>query len=254
MKKIFILFIIALSTVSCAKPNRPNIVLITIDALRPDHLTCYGYKRNTSPNIDQIAKEGTIFTQCISQASVTLVSVASLLTSMYPTKHGIITQHLDFQKDLLYPTIVEIFKQEGYKTAIFSSHGKLMTRWLGQVTDYSFDYKHTVENFQKFSISKADFFTQTATKWLDSGSKTPFFIWIHYNDPHVPYKPPVPYNKLYVRDKFYNPDKKVNLVDNIYGWGGISPKANIEDIRELDYYIAQYDGEIRYTDFWIGID
>ncbi|MBU4149065.1 MAG: sulfatase-like hydrolase/transferase, partial [Candidatus Omnitrophica bacterium] len=88
--------------------------------------------------------------------------------------------------------------------------------------------------------------------WLDSGSKTPFFIWIHYNDPHVPYKPPVPYNKLYVRDKFYNPDKKVNLVDNIYGWGGISPKANIEDIRELDYYIAQYDGEIRYTDFWIG--
>lgn len=95
--------------------NLPNIILITIDALRPDHLGCYGYKRNTSPNIDKLAREGVTFTQAITQGSWTIPSVTSLLTETYPHTHGV----LDFGSTLhsSTPTLANIFKNHNYRTA-----------------------------------------------------------------------------------------------------------------------------------------
>ncbi len=86
---IFVLSVSSILIFIAQKPFRPNILLITIDSLRPDHLGCYGYKRDTSPNIDKIAKEGILFTQAITQAPWTWPSIHSLITSTYPSTHGV---------------------------------------------------------------------------------------------------------------------------------------------------------------------
>jgi arylsulfatase A-like enzyme len=110
-------------------------------------------------------------------------------------------------------------------------------------------YKSKAESSLK--LPGAALLAQAVLKWLKNESKTPFFIWIHYFDPHTPYIPPYPYSQLYLEDKFYNPNERIPLVGNFAGGGGIPPDANLDNIQEEDYYISQYDGEIRYTDEWI---
>lgn len=89
-------------------------------------------------------------------------------------------------------------------------------------------------------------------EWTKNNLRQSFFIWIHYRGVHTPYAPPSPYDKLFVADEFYDSIKKVPLVDNLQGWGGISKKANLHNIQEVGYYISQYDGAIKYVDYWIG--
>jgi hypothetical protein len=104
--------------------SKPNVIFITIDTLRPDHLSCYGYKRNTSPHIDNFAKDGVTFTHAISQAPVTVVSLTSFVTSVYPPKHGIISEdsNLTFLKiDVSYSTIMEILKKKWLCNSYLSS-------------------------------------------------------------------------------------------------------------------------------------
>ena len=235
---------------SCSAPLRkPNIILITIDALRPDHLSCYGYQRHTSPAIDKFANEAVVFTQSISQSTLTMPSLASLITSVYPTKHGIAVQNADFGK-LNYPTIIDILKGKGYMTAVFFPYGKIIADWFRKTTDYLFKYPYTRKNLEAFS--NAPFLTSQAITWIRRNCSSPFFAWIHYNEPHAPYTPPFPYNTLYLEDGLYNHSRKVSLGFNSAGLGGIPFKANLNNKEDLDYYIAQYDGEIRYVDYWIG--
>lgn len=256
-KSIFFIFLLVMFIIVClgiysdifynSKP-KPSVLLITIDALRPDHLGCYGYKRKTSPNIDTIAKEGVTFTQAISQASVTVVSLASILTSTYPTRHGIIHQDLDIRNDFTCRSITEILKSRNYRTAIFLPDQATIAipEWTDKGVDYRFIYPHH-QGKSGYSL-----LTQKAMKWIKKDLKSSFFVWIHYRGVHTPYTPPPPYNRLFVNDEFYDARKKAPLVDNPVVWGGIFPKANLDNIQEVDYYIAQYDGAIKYVDYWIG--
>jgi len=230
-----------------------NVVLITIDALRPDHLSCYGYGRNTSPNIDAFAKDGVLFTQAISQASVTIVSLASFVTAVYPTRHRIITQHLDYDRDFFYPTIMEILKRQGYEVATFFAHPLLnKIKWIKRGVDFHFQTKYYKGDSHQMNSYSATDLTNAALNWVLKKPKNKFFIWMHYIAPHTPYLPPPPYDRLYVNDEYYNPHKTAGFVDNLEGRGGIPPDAAIESISEVDYYIAQYDGEIKYADRQIG--
>ena len=112
-----------------------NIVLITIDTLRADHLSCYGYKRNTSPNIDKIAEKGIIFTNVIAPSSWTAPSMVSLFTSTYPINHGVIHSFESergkkgyFKQEVFsseLTTLTEILKQNGYTTFGVSSNHHL---------------------------------------------------------------------------------------------------------------------------------
>ncbi|TET42288.1 MAG: hypothetical protein E3J63_00955, partial [Elusimicrobia bacterium] len=116
---------------STVKQSRANIILVLIDALRPDHLGCYGYSRETSPNIDRIAREGVIFTSAISQASWTWPSVASLFTSLHPSQH-LLLRAFGYPLKNSLTTLAEILKGEGYTTGAFSSN-------VGISTIYQFD-------------------------------------------------------------------------------------------------------------------
>lgn len=234
--------------------GRPSIILITLDALRPDHLGCYGYGRNTSPHIDRIAKEGAIFTQAIAQSSYTAGSVASLITSTYPNIHGV--KDWEYQLSRRIPfTLAEILKRQGYATALISDQISLplISRLADGFTTFNTLRSYTFgPNAKKKQVVNI---TDWAINWLKGNRKNKFFLWLYYINPHGPYVAHPPYDKIFLHDKYYNPKKKLPFSDNPYqqfAIGAIPRYLMIGNIREVDYYISQYDGEIAYVDEQIG--
>ncbi|MFZ3169371.1 MAG: sulfatase [Candidatus Methanoperedens sp.] len=229
------------------KPKK--IILIVVDSLRADHLGCYGYKRNTSPNIDKIAKENILFKWAFSAISYTVPSFTSILTSLYPSSHSIGYHHkfpkFDKDKDILLP---EILKSEGYSTAAFIG-SMALRKEIG--LDAGFDV-YDDPDWRNAQDSNEKFFS-----WLDENHDKNLFAMMHYFDVHIPYKPPSPYNKEFVKDKYYG--KAKHLETKLDGWldkeieiGGIPKSAiiSIDGKIETDtrYYISQYDGCIKYVD------
>lgn len=222
------------------KPRNLNVILITIDALRPDHLGCYGYKRNTSPNIDKLAKEGVLFTQAISASSSTPPSMGSILTSTMPNEHLLTGWwgNLSLNPQLL--TITEILKFKGYKTV-----------FVGGNVDFK-KINGLNRGFEVFHLDKdSKVLTNKVIELLNNYSKNNFFIWIHYMNTHIPYSPSEAFEKFFVDDELYNKHKTARIVKTIkadlYGFGGIQTIKNSE-ISNPDYYIAQYDAAIRTVD------
>lgn len=180
-RKLFIALLVSLVIAAGAyflyplhRPRYPNILLITIDALRPDHLSCHGYKRNTSPNIDKLARKGVLFTQAISQASWTCPSIHSLITSTYPSTHGGYFWDQVFPDSI--PILPQILKEKGYYTGFISGHGGLSK--IGGFSQQVFD------TFEDIFSAKSDEITQKAMLWLQKNRNTRFFLWIHYMDTH----------------------------------------------------------------------
>lgn len=166
--------------------NKPNILLITVDALRPDHLGCYGYNKNTSPAIDELAKEGVLFTQAISQACWTWPSIYSLITSTYPSTHGV--YFWDQKLSDLFPILPQMLKEKGYSTGFISAHGE-----LGRF-NRGFDF------FVDISGSKAEEITKKAISWIEKNKKRHFFLWVHYMETHSDHYCNIPLEKRFAKD------------------------------------------------------
>lgn len=222
------------------KIYRPNILFITVDALRADHLSCYGYKRNTSPNIDKLSREGVMFTQAISASSSTISSVPSTMTSTYPDVHGI----WEFG-NFLDPTIISlggVLRENNFSTGI--------------ITAQLFPHLTSREDFISKKIkldAKANEITDWAIEWLGKNKNKRFFLYLHYFDPHGPYTPPSPYDEMYLKDKFYERGIELPLLNRKRGgFGGIPGYQAQGGIKDKNYYIAKYDGEICFTDAQIG--
>jgi choline-sulfatase len=255
-----------------------NIVLITIDALRPDHLGCYGYKRNTSPHIDRLANSGILFTQAISQGMNTFSSVPSIITSTYPFTHGVFMcgQSISVSSK----TLAEILKSRNYSTGLISGYN-LFAKIGG--LNRGFDMFRCGPPFlsitKKISRIKAVFrsffrmkpkapehcviydarkITQAANKWIAHKKHKPFFLWIHYFEAHGFYKNlPGAYKEMFLSDDFYAREKRApvsNATADVYAGFCRIPYYMIEEGRtDLAYYIAQYDAAIRYIDEQIGV-
>lgn len=218
-----------------------NVVLITIDALRPDHLGCYGYNLNTSPNIDKLAKEGVLFTQAIAQGSKTNLTLPSLCTSTYPRTHGIYREGSKINPSL--PTLAEILKKNSYST--------------GALACYIDRIQGLKRGFDSFLVrdvyDKAGVITKDAISWLDKNRGNKFFLWLHYFDAHAPYNPPPPYDKLFA-DKAVSGKRKVTLGNSPFDAFKAIPLYAVKGgITDIGYYISQYDGAIRFIDEQIGI-
>lgn len=165
----------------CFAEQHPNIILITIDTLRADHLGCYGYKQNTSPNIDQLASKGMIFRNAFATAPITLPSHASILTGLYPAHHGF-RDNAFFQTPSIWH-LPEALKNAGYKTAAFVSGAPLLSKYG---LNHGFDlYQDQFEGTERKATATADL----ALKWIAKASQ-PYFVWIHFFDPHAEYDPP----------------------------------------------------------------
>ena len=241
---IIVIFALGKFTHYAAHRRKKNVILILVDALRPDHLGCYGYQRNTSPNIDNLAKEGVLFTQTIAQGITTNRSVPSIFTSTYLHTHWI----NDFG-DQLNPsilTLAQVLKDFGYSTGLISGHGDIHT------------LRRIERGFDIFNDKTGDV-TETAIDWLRDNQDKPFFLYLHYMDVHYPYQPPPPYDRMFLADKFKRQDR--DALEAKYQWiddpvlHGI-PKQMLEGNmtkQDIDYYISQYDGEIRFTDEQIDL-
>ena len=233
------------------KVDKPNIILITIDALRPDHLSCYGYERNTSPNIDRLAKEGTLFLNCYATSFNTVYSFPGFLTGRYLAikSRDPLFFHNILDKELT--TLSEYLKSFGYYTAAFLNNGHLA---IGKGFEQGIDI---YEN--KNSYEDAEAKSNRVKNFLSNYSNNkPFFIWIHFLDTHTPYLPREKYFKIFEKDRLYKEDDKIlklnpNKTISPFTSSGCIPRiAFHEDKYNLNHYIACYDSAIRDTDFYIG--
>ncbi len=184
---------------AAGKPG-PNVVVITIDTLRADHLGCYGYDRIKTPNIDQLAKSGVRFANAFTVVPITLPSHTVLMTGEYPMATGV---H-DFSGNKLAAgtmTLARVLQGHGYSTAAFIGSAALDSRFgLNQGFDTYYDHfnlGHMREIHLDQIERRGDKVVDLALKWLESHQRKPFFLWVHLYDPHAPYDPPQPYARLY---------------------------------------------------------
>src|SRR5215471_8451922 len=195
----------------------PNVILITIDTLRADHVGCYGAKNVKTPTLDSLAADGVLFERAISQVPLTWPSHAVVLTGTYPFQNGV----QDFTGEPLSPqfrSVAQAFKSAGYRTGAVVSAFVLDRSWgLGRGFDF-YDDAFSAETFQKKEIGlvdrRAGESVDHAIAWLKKSPQRPFFFWLHLYDPHSPYDPPEPYRTEY-RDHLY--DGEIAYADHELG-------------------------------------
>ena len=240
----------------------PSIILITVDTLRADRLGCYGYDRDTSPNIDRFAKDGMMFEHCFSHAPETRMSVASLITGFYP--HETKITKVDYIPRSI-TTLAEILEDDGYQTAAVVSNYMLRSKQgveKGECFEQGFaiydDTMEQKETGRDFPERIAVHTTDAAIKLLERYAGERLFLWVHYQDPHGPYVPPEPFTSQFVNSdrpvqelKLQEPSpENPNLVFS--GRGGLPHYQVLGSERDFHYYVSQYEGEIRYTDEHFG--
>lgn len=226
-----------------------NVVLITLNAARADHLKTYGYKRNTAPNIDKLAKGALIFEQAIAQSYWTLPSQASIFTSKYVHSHGVYgrTEKLS-EKELTLPEILKIY---GYKTAAIVGGLDMVAAYgFNQGFDYYFD------DTEQESMGSFRDIIPKAIKWLRENKDNKFFLFIQGYDIHAPYRQPEPYEDIYDTDYDGILDELIidyqflkNINKDTLSLNGRTIKLTEEDINHI---IAHYDAGITYADKFIG--
>ncbi len=248
-----ILLIVACLMVSCgAKEKRLNVIIIGIDTLRPDHMGCYGYQREVSPNIDELANRGVLFEDVVSQSPWTLPSFATALTSLYPTQHGAgsLETHsggaYGTRLSTSFPPLAMMLLKRGYSTGAVINAPALAPE-LG--VDRGFESYLTVPRWKK---RRADETTRDVLAWIDANREGPFFMFAHYFDPHLDYEPPPPYDEAF--DTGYTGTIGGVFTRETYGKmeDVLTRKDDPEAEREWDHVRALYDGEILFTDKAVG--
>lgn len=224
-----------------------SVVLICIDTLRADHVGCYGYSVQTSPNIDRLAADGVRFTNAFSQSSWTLPSHMSMMTSQYPSVHGVGPHQRALAQST--PTLAEILSKAGYETAAFVSWVFVGKSWgFGKGFD-SFAELWGASR-ERYNPSGGAFsarqVTDSAIQWIKGEHRNPFFLFVHYFDPHMNYSPPAPFDSMFDSDYDGPASGEWIWIAPYIKWLNQSPKSI--DERDLRHIVALYDGEIRYVD------
>jgi arylsulfatase A-like enzyme/Tfp pilus assembly protein PilF len=200
---------------SLKKPeNKLNLLLITIDTLRADRLSCYNAAHLETPNMDSLASQGALFTRAFAHSVMTLPSHANILLGTTPPYHGVHDNTNFVVREELF-TLAEHLKKFGYSTGAFVGAFPLDTRFgLSQGFDvYDDQYlQHTPKETAK--ERKAEVVVASALEWLKRQKKEPWFLWIHLWDPHDPYDPPEPFKTQYAGSLY---DGEVAYVDFTLG-------------------------------------
>jgi arylsulfatase len=251
---ILLLVIAAAAAVWLVQSRRaagPAIILISIDTLRADHLGCYGYGLDTSPNLDTLAREAVVFENCFSQAPTTRPSCASFLTGFLPHECRIFGNSDNIP--LGVPTVAQSLRAAGYGTAAVSSNFV-----LGRDTgfDRGFDeFDHNldaVEAVRKVPERIAGRTTDAALAALEDRRKGKFFLWVHYQDPHGPYTPPAPFDDMFAAAYGDRASLRLALNADVSGKGGIPSYQQLGGRDGFGFYASRYDGEIAYLDKHLG--
>lgn len=221
-----------------SRPKGPNVILIVVDTLRADHLSCYGYYRDTSLTIDKLAEHSILFKNAISVAPWTTPSVASMFTSQYPTALGMEEGPVVLGNELL--TLAEVFKGNSYKTAGIISH-VLVSRVLGFAQGFD---SYDEENAKGHGHVSSPSIVRKAVSYIEKHRNDRFFLFLHCFDPHFSY--------IMHEDCDYYPDYDGQLYSGqtVEEQREIAPNMSPDDIR---YIKALYDSEISFTDKHIRV-
>jgi len=219
----------------------PNVLMISIDSLRADHLGTYGYERDTSPNLDRLAAGGVRFDSTVAPTSWTLPSHMSLLTGLDPLDHGVTS---DFRPALSrsIATLAETFRAAGYETAGVSISGYVKSEWgFARGFDHYQDRLANTRNSSPRIIAEVHRWLED---WDGRGRRRPLFLFVHLWDVHYDFEPPAEFVEMF-DPEYQGEADATNFVNN--------PAIHREmDPRDLEHIVALYDGEIRYTDKYIG--
>ncbi len=174
--------------------SRPrNLLLVTIDTLRPDRLRCYGYAQADTPHLDALARRGTVFENALAQAPLTAPSHASMMTGLYPTAHKV----RDTGGFVLAgsQTLADILQRQGFDTAAFVGASVLKKRFgFGQgFAIYDDEMPEPGKGLE--AQRRAGEVVDRAVRWVEGQSDKPYFLWVHVYDPHLPYDPPPPFHE-----------------------------------------------------------
>ena len=233
---------------ACAPPAPPNVLLISIDSLRADHLGAYGYDRPTSPSIDSLADAGTVYETALSTTTWTLPAHASMLTALYPEVHGVSKDGTKLSESAVL--VSEMLHDAGYYTGAVVSAPYLHR-------DYGFDQGWDVYDDEPFTFDRRpQNFNPThwgttspavharAVDLLGQAAGRPFFLFVHYWDVHYDYAAPPPY------DRMFDPGYAGGVTSLNFEFNDeIHPAMDPLDLRHV---VALYDGEIAYTDSYVG--
>ncbi len=225
--------------------ERPNILLISIDTVRADHLGAYGYARETSATLDSLAREGVLYEHAISQAPWTLPSVASMLTGLYPSEHGAVSAETRLPDGI--ETLAEALGRDGYHTVGITSHS-FIDRRHGLAQGFDLFDESQIAGHEAVTSEPLTRLASEALAAAPAGR--PFFVWVHYFDPHFTY---VRHPEFHFADGYDGPlqaplmARYLNLRVKELDREGKSYTP--EDLR---YVKAVFDEEIAYTDRWIG--
>jgi len=240
-----------------------NVFLIVCDTLRADHLGCYGYFRNTTPNIDKVAKEGVLFEDFYCAGAPTGPGFTSIITGLYPLRHefyrftGVNVRQVD---DGIF-TMAEILRSQGYTTVAFDNLIS-QTRSKHFVRGYEF-YVNCGDFFSGDIVHalRADKINARLIPWIKSHSDENLFLFVHYWDPHTPYNQPQEYREIFHHKKGDLSDLEVKDAPAGYsyvpGWGKVGEiiEGEVDDRYHRipnSLSIDLYDGEIAYMDKAIG--
>ena len=243
------LIAMTLGLLACEPATRPHIILVTADALRPDHLSMNGYPRETSPVIDAFARRAWNFTEAITVIPKTCPSFATLFTGLPPAEHGV--RHNRTPLPDKAPLLAEILAANGYRTAAFVSNPVLHRRA---------GFNRGFDVYEIFRDGEGpEEVNRVFAKWARAEWNQPTFVWIHYIDPHGPYTPPAEFSDLFAGDSLdggeqrapteyarmpgFNPNKVM---------GAIPKYQLLEGEDRVAFYVRQYDAEIRSVDHAFG--
>jgi len=219
------------------KEEPVGLILISLDTLRADHLSCYGYHRTTSPAMDLLASEGALFLEAISTSSWTLPAHVSLLFSADCVHHRVMAADDRIPGNLV--ALTEILNQNGFVCGAITGGGFVSPKY-GFAR--GFDFYNEAEGSVNF-INSAELVFKAARSWLENNLDKDFFLFLHTYQIHSPYHSPDPYGRtfLYPGSSF----NEINVEHYVGGKGGIFRPLSIEERENI---IDLYDGEIRYTD------
>jgi len=193
----------------CKKPGsvdtgKPNVILITIDTLRADYLSCYKEGFAKTPNLDMLAKDGILFERCITQVPLTLPSHVSILSGTYPAYNSVRDNGGSVPQDL--ELVSEKLQKQGYTTAAFIAADVLHSKWgINQgFNTYSdkFQKSQSKETIIGELEKPAQEIIANAITWIKANQKKSIFVWIHLFDPHSPYQPPTPFDNKYPDNRY----------------------------------------------------
>jgi arylsulfatase A-like enzyme len=228
-----------------------NVVLVSVDALRADHLGVYGYGRNASRNVDSFAGGAYVFDNAVTVRPKTNPSVSSMLTGLYPYRHGVRDPYSPMGE---FRTLPSALRGRNFTAAGFVSNWLLQPAYsgFGRYFDiYDFAYTRPELNRRNFYERDAKETNDAVFEWLEDNRGGRFFLWVHYMDPHGPYYPPNEY-----RGTFKSLER--DMVDESVMMGyQVLPGAYVEDrngtrYTDANYYRDQYDNEVYYTDEQLG--